>query len=190
MRKKSGMHAVELAIGSLVLIPLVLYGIDASVLYFAQSMNQTTCTNACRAAAAAPPSAFCSRGNRDPYRPRKRAEAVLKKAAKEGEIIQIKPTCMITEKVENPKPIAPWGGPVRGTIRLATTVQVNPPFLLPLMPKQVKLQTEQTLPITWVMPPNYSVSATPLPPSGGGDPDPFGGEDDFAHGPDPVGSDK
>lgn len=160
MRKKKGIHAAELCVGAIVLIPLVLYGIDAIVMYFGASKNATVCRDACRAAAAAPPSPFCAQGTNDPYRPKKRAEAVVAKAVEPGSIIRMSPTVLICEEIDDPRPIQPWGGPVHGRIRLRTSVLVDPPFKLPFMPPEVSMMTEQAFPITWVMPPNYRVAAS------------------------------
>lgn len=151
-RNQRGVQIVELVCGSIVLIPIVLYGIDIATVYFGASMNSNICRDACRAAAAGPPQGYALPA----YGPIVCARRVVREQYREGAIIRVNPTEIeVTQNIQEPRPVAPWGGPIRGDIQVKTQVHVFPPFLLPAVSKEVVLKTDSKFPITWVMPANY-----------------------------------
>lgn len=152
-RKPAGSSFIELAAGLIVVIPIVLYGIDAAVLYMGQSINADCCREACRAAANGPPNYF-SAGTA--YTPRARADQVLLHKYNAKAIIRVDPNCVINEQVFSPIPQAPFGGPVNGVVTVKTTVKILPPILIPLIPPQIVFAAQQTYPYTWTMPSTVS----------------------------------
>jgi hypothetical protein len=155
-RAKLGSSFIELAAGLMVLIPLVLYGVNAATIYMGASMNTDYCREACRAAANGPPTSYSDQTNT----PTARANQVLSNKYNPSGIIQVPPNLVagqtVTEQVFDPKPQAPFGGPVRGVVTVQTTVTVLPPMPLPGMPQKVVLNTQQTFPFTWNMPGQFA----------------------------------
>ncbi len=152
-RRQNGLHLIELSVGMMVLIPIVLYGIDIACIYFAGSYNSSLCRDACRAAAAGPPTIYCT--SNPMLAPNARAKRVIAGRFDPHSIIRVSATPVLTETIRDPKPIAPWGGPVQGEVTVQTEVTVNPPFNLPAIAPVVLLKTESSFPITWVMQPTY-----------------------------------
>lgn len=169
MRRANGSSFIELAAGLMIIIPLVLYVIDAATIYFGASMNASVGRDAARAAAAGAPSRYCRGGTSDPLRPRKRAESVIARSSNPQSIVRVEPVFLFAEELRPPYPIAPWGGPVKGRVVVRTTTTVNPPFKLPFVQKIVTLNNDAEYPFTWVMPANYTIAAPPAgaPPPGG-----------------------
>jgi hypothetical protein len=150
------MQAAEMAAGCMILIPLILYAVDAGTIFLGQSSNASICRDACRAAASGPPSAYTTAA----LGPEARAKRVISDRYDPKSIIRIDPAkAIVTETLQDPKPVAPFGGPVKGEIKVQTTALVYPPFSLPAIQQEVTLVTESSFPITWVMPADYSVSA-------------------------------
>lgn len=152
-RLPQGSSLIELAAGLLVVIPLLLYGIDAATLYMGSSMNADYCREACRAAANGPPDMYCA--NPD-YTPKKRAIRVLKNRDNPKSIIRVSTMPVVNEQIFDPRPQAPFGGPVNGVVSVKTAVRIYPPFTLPGFPAKLILETQQTYPYTWVMPGAFS----------------------------------
>jgi hypothetical protein len=163
-RKRKGSSLIELGAGAMVVIPIFLYGVDYASVFFANQFNANVCRDACRAAAAGPPTMFCPGTTGDPYRPRKRAEKIIKRSSQSGAWIRVLPTFKLWESVNPPVPIPAYGGPVNGWVRVQTTAELNPPFLLPMVDKVVSLTREEQFPYTWVMPSNPSALAGAGPP--------------------------
>jgi hypothetical protein len=172
LRKASGIHSAELIAGLMILIPIVLYALDYATVVYGGQMNASACSAACRAAASGPPSGYTpvSANNPNPVNntPRLRAMTTLAKVAQAGAVIRVKKTVGINEQVLSPIPIVPYGGPFNGTVSVKTRCDVFPPFLLPFIPNQVTLYTEQTYPWTYNMPSTFggTTNLTFLPPSG------------------------
>ena len=136
-RRQNGLHLIELSVGMMVLIPIVLYGIDIACIYFAGSYNSSLCRDACRAAAAGPPTIYCT--SNPMLAPNARAKRVIAGRFDPHSIIRVSATPVLTETIRDPKPIAPWGGPVQGEVTVQTEVTVNPPFNLPAIAPAVLL---------------------------------------------------
>lgn len=167
-RSEQAQSAMELVCGAIVLVPLVLFCIDASTVYMGQSMNSSICRDAARAAANGPPSSLSAT-----YSPQKRAELVVRKMQKAEGAIRMNPQVVCTEHVSR-LPTMPFGGMVEGTVDVKTSVDVYPPFIIKYCVPNgaVKLSASQTFPFTYVMAGAYGGSDSmesmrlPGPPSG------------------------
>lgn len=139
--------AIELVAGAMVIIPLVLFGIDCSVMYMGQSMNASICRDAARAAASGPPTVLSPT-----LTPRARAEAVVRRSQKTEGAIRLDPNPIVTETVVR-TPTQPFGGMVEGTVTVRSSVDVYPPFIIRHCVNRgaVRVTAEQTFPFTWVM---------------------------------------
>ena len=165
-RKRKGSSLIELGAGAMVLIPIFLYGVDYASVFFANQFNANVCRDACRAAAAGPPTMFCPGLAGDPYRPRMRAQKIIKGSSQTGAWIRVLPNFKMWENISPPVPLKAYGGPINGWVRVRTTAELNPPFVLPMVDKVVSLTREEQFPYTWVMPSNPDV----LTGGGGGPP--------------------
>jgi len=149
----------------LILVPLVLYGLDYAAVLYGGQMNSSCCSAACRAAAQGPPTGYASDATNTP---KNRAQTVLKRMAQAGSVVRVKSTVRIREIINNPKPLAPYGGPYMGTITVKTRCDVFPPFMLPMMPKNVTLYTSQTYPWTYSMASSFANTEAGGSPTGPG----------------------
>lgn len=158
-RSFKAQSAMELVCGAIVLIPLVLFCIDASTVYMGQSLNSTVCRDAARAAANGPPSSICPT-----LTPKQRAEVVVRRTQKTEGAIRLNPEVACTENVTR-VPTMPFGGMVEGTVTVQTSVDVYPPFIIKYCVPSgaVKLSASQTYPFTWVMASAYGVSQNSVP---------------------------
>jgi hypothetical protein len=140
---------MEMAAGLIVVIPVVLLIIDCATLYLGASMNDTICRDAARAASLGPPDSI------SPGEPKRRAEGVVRKANKTAGAIRLDPDVTVTEDIKQ-VPDAQYGGPVKGTVTVDTTVHVFPPFLLLAFlnatDKGIDFTTNQTYAYTWNRP--------------------------------------
>jgi hypothetical protein len=148
LRSQSGFHSAELVGGLLILVPIVLYGLDYAAVLYGGQMNSSCCSAACRAAAQGPPTGYASDASNTP---KNRAMTVLKRMAQPNSVVRVKQTVRLRETLTAPPPKAPYGGPYLGTITVKTRCDVFPPFMLPMMPKNVTLYTSQTYPWTYTM---------------------------------------
>lgn len=151
----------------MVLVPIVLYGLDYVTVLYGGQMNASACNAACRAAAAGPPSGYGAANNT----PRNRASTALARVTQAGAIVRMKKTVRIQENVTAPVPSIKYGGPFQGTVSIKTRCDVYPPFLLPFIPKNVVLYTDQTYPWSYVLPSNPTANSGPgavTPVAGGG----------------------
>jgi hypothetical protein len=165
LRSQSGFHSAELVGGLLILVPIVLYALDYATVLYGGQMNSSCCSAACRAAAQGPPTGFASDASNTP---KNRAMSVLKRMAQANSVVRVKQTVRLREIIQNPTPKAPYGGPFMGTITVKTRCDVFPPFLLPMMPKNVTLYTSQTYPWTYSMASSFENTE-----AGGGGPNPM-----------------
>jgi hypothetical protein len=155
-RNMQGSSFIELTAALMVVIPLVLYGIDAATIYMGQSMNAEYCRESCRAAANGPPNYYSAGTN---YTPKNRAEQVMKNRYNPKSMIRVSIKPLVHEQVFAPLPQVPFGGPVRGVVTVRSFVTVYPPLPLPFFPQKVNLRTESTFPYTWVMPGTFKPAA-------------------------------
>lgn len=148
MRNRArGQSTIELVAGIIVIIPIVLFGLDAATLFMAQSLNSQVCRDAARAASNGPPSAIF------PNSPKQRAELVVRRTNKTEGAIRLNPEVTVTENLRQPLPTQPFGGVVDGEVTVETSVDVAPPFIIKnVVPKGlVTIKASQTFPFTWVM---------------------------------------
>lgn len=170
--RTAGQSAIELIGGTIVIIPLVLFGIDCVTVYMGQNLNTQVCRDAARAASKGPPSAIF------PNSPQQRAELVVRRSQKTEGAIRLSPNVIVTENVRPPLPVMPFGGSVDGEVTVETTVDVYPPFLLHGVVRNgaVTIKAKQTFPFTWVMENQAATNlrnlSTPLAPVGRPQPTP------------------
>lgn len=106
---------------------------------------------------------FCPSGTGDGHRPRMRAKAVIDRSSQTNAWIRVDPAFKMWEVINEPTPVPPYGGPVSGFVRIQTTATLTPPFKLPYVDQQVKLNREEQFPYTWTMPINYTGVPAPAP---------------------------
>ncbi len=155
--RQNGHALIESVIGIVVLVFVCLAIFDLSMIIWGAQINATTCQAAARAA-----------GRGDPGEATQRAEAVIaRKEESAGEVlvsnphlfgpVQISLTSMpkslhdpLTGVVFNP------GGPIIGTVTVVTEAVIRPFVLRILLPnhKSLTVKSEQTFPLTYVMPSN------------------------------------
>lgn len=152
-----GQSLVELLAGLVVIIPVVLFLIDAGTLFLGATENNQVCRDSARAAASGEPGDVTTAGSdRDVpagKQPFDRAASVIRRTCKPGGAIRMSPDPKVTETLRAPLPTQPFGGPVDGEVTVETTVTVYPPFLVSTIvgPGGVSFKTSQTFPYTWVM---------------------------------------
>lgn len=146
----------------MILVPIVLFAIDVSTMFFGSSLNANICRDAARTAAAGPPAPSPLNGTvtniSDP--PKMRALQVVRKTQSTQGAIRLRTgdsDVVVSQNVTN-MPSAPFGGIVSGTVTVQTTCDVYPPFLLAAIVGRHSFQvsTTQTFPYTWVMPATYT----------------------------------
>lgn len=154
-RDKKGQHFVELTAGLFVLVFLVLSFMDMSTVLTAAALNSSLARDAARAASTGPPGELTIGTNRavDPTQlPYQRASAAILKAKPNSDSFELASQIQVTETVENPLPTQPYGGPVSGSVRVATTMLVHPRFVMSLVKMDtISLTATETFPYTWVM---------------------------------------
>lgn len=142
-----GQSIVELVVGLIVIIPIILFCVDAAMLYMAVNLNDNVCRDAARAASAGPPDAITS------GEPKRRADAIVKKVNKFSGSIVLDPNVVVAESLTGTLPKAPFGGPVKGDVTVTTAVTVYPPFVLAIFTSTgFKFTAQKTLAYTWAMP--------------------------------------
>jgi hypothetical protein len=146
MRRPKAQSSLELPCALLVLVPLVLTGIDLSVLYMGYLRNMDVCRDAARAASQGPPDALV------PGAPLQRASVVVTREATASRgAIRVDPNCTVSETLTAPAPTA-FGGPVCGTVKATTTTVVYPPFVLRAFGMaSVRLTGSQVFPYTYIV---------------------------------------
>jgi hypothetical protein len=155
MRGRKGQHFVELTAGLFVLVFLVLSFMDMSTVLTAAALNSSLARDAARAASTGPPGELSIGTNRevDPTQlPYQRACAAILKAKPNSDSFELASQIQVTETVQSPLPTQPYGGPVSGSVRVATTMLVHPRFVLPVVKiGTLSLTATETFPYTWVM---------------------------------------
>ncbi len=149
----SGQSLVELAVGLIVLLPILLVIFDLVILVVAVMLNDNACRDAARAAAAGRPIAY----NAFPADSYTRAAAVVSRVYQSGGYIT-GPTLVPaagedgtntgpSANVKAPDPT--FGGGYIGTYRVTTQVVVKLPASIPgLTPDTIPLQSRQEFPLT------------------------------------------
>jgi hypothetical protein len=154
-RDQAGQQFVELSAGIVVIVIIVLAFMDMSTLLTAAALNSSLARDAARAASTGPPGDLEPGKDRvvDEHKaPYQRAYAAVIKGKPNSPSVELAPEIHVVETVESPVPAEPYGGPVSGTVSVATTMLVHPRFLLLLvhMPT-LSLTACESFPYTWVM---------------------------------------
>jgi hypothetical protein len=160
VRKKThakGSSLVELLSGLIIVVPIVLFLIDAATIYLGSTFNSSLCRDAARQASSGPPNAVQTNSPFD------RASAVVSKSCQQAGAVRIQAlTKADVQESVNSVPQAPFGGAVDGTVTVTTTANIYPPFFLAKIigkGNAVAVKNTQTFPFTWVMPSTYAVAS-------------------------------
>lgn len=137
MTRGRGQSTIELIAGVMVLIPLVLFLVDACIITVCSFKNDSICREACRAAASG-----------DPKSCESNAKAEVEKA-NTGGFATYSLTSATAKNVETP---ASGHGLVSGSVTVNTSAMVHAPFVIGLIVPNFKLDTEQSFPITYNIP--------------------------------------
>jgi hypothetical protein len=153
--RRAGQHFVELTAGLFVIVIIVLAFMDMSTLLTAAAINTSLARDAARAASTGPPGELTAATDRkvDPSQPPyQRAAAAIMKAKPNSDSFELASEINVRETVTNPIPSQPYGGPVAGSVSVATTMLVHPRFILPIVRiGTIPLTAVETFPYTWVM---------------------------------------
>ena len=158
-RQKTGASLVEVTCGSVLLFFVVIILVDLGLLIYGVSLNDSVCRDAARKSASGNPIQAESRAlllveqmnNRNGLNNAMVSHFRLVPPVK----IEITSQPNLRRDPENDKPVNP-GGLVTGSVTVTTQVEITPfvlPFILGQRPP-LKLQSRQTFPISYVMPPD------------------------------------
>lgn len=137
MKRAQGQSTVELIAGVIVIIPLVLFLIDASIITVCSFKNDSICREACRAAASV-----------DPKDCESSAKAEVAKANTGG----FAQYSLVSAKANNVEVPATGHGLVSGNVSVRTAGIVHAPFVIGLVVPTFKVESEQSFPITYNIP--------------------------------------
>ena len=145
-RSHSGLSLAEFAVGLLVLIPLVLCFIDLSAIVLAVQLNDQVCREAARIASLG-----------DPAQALVRANAVINKASGQaGGMVSNLHLIDLENSVTqfDLDKLKPLGGPVEGTVKVRTEVDVRPMAVHYLIGAKSPLifSSKQSFPFTYIVP--------------------------------------
>ena len=130
------------------MIALVLVVIDAGIFFCGMQASYQSCVTACRAASIGPPGAMLA------GEPKRSAELALASIATSDGPVRVLPTCIVTEVVRTPLPVAPFGGAVDGDVSVTASVDVSLPLTCNLLRRgPITISRTQTFPYSWVLPP-------------------------------------
>lgn len=154
MKRVKGQSMVELAVMLIITIPALLLLIDCSFLMIGVVVNDAACRDAARAAASGHPG-LLAEGQARPCgsgtMPHKRAQAVIKRVYAPKGVMQIRDNIRVLETVKAPLPVN--GGDVIGEVRVETTADVFPPFIVPLIVgPTVTIKKDESYAFTYVVP--------------------------------------
>lgn len=145
-RKKQAQSFVELVVGMVVLIPIVLVLFDLTVIVIAVQVNDSTCRDAARLAASG-----------DPTQAQIRAGAAVARANSNtgGMLSKFRLVSVVsTVTAAQIQALQPYGGSLKGTIRVVTEATVTP-FIVQWAYSggaPLKFRSQQTFPFTYVVP--------------------------------------
>ena len=138
MRKASrGQSTVEMIAGVMVIIPLILFLVDASIITVCSFKNDSLCREACRAAASS-----------DPKDCQQIAGREIEKANTGG----FAKYSLVNAKASNVEVPASGHGLVSGSVSVRTAGLVHAPFVIGLVVPNFKVESEQSFPITYNIP--------------------------------------
>lgn len=137
LKLNRGQSTVELIAGVVIIIPLVLFLIDASIITVCSFKNDAVCREACRAAASG-----------DPKDCQAAATAEVEKANSGG----FAKFVVENAKANNVEVPATGHGLVSGSVTVKTSANVHAPFVIGLIVPNFKVESEQSFPITYNIP--------------------------------------
>jgi len=125
----------------MVMLPVILVLVDLAIITTAIQVNDATCRDAARVAAAGEP---IGTNIQD------RAKQVIKEAYQSGGYIT-GPTLVEAKGIGIVAPDATYGGPYQGRVSVETEIVVRVPASIPtLTPDKVTLHSKQEFPVTFV----------------------------------------
>ena len=145
-RRNRAQSLVELLVGLAALIPIMLVVFDLAVILIAVQMNDSTCREAARVAAAGSPSDIQTRAGAIITRANLKAKGMMQN-------IQMI-SCTSTTPTNYLQNISQFGGPVYGTVTVQTEVDVYP-FVVQWAyagKSPLKFRSQQSFPFTYVVP--------------------------------------
>jgi hypothetical protein len=161
-RSARGQHTVELVCGLIFLVPFFLFLVDVAFVYMAGETNKQVCRDAARAAAEVIPD-FTGAGPGSDPGPRvcgpndptfRRAQSVVERLRTRGEQQWIRGVNLDSVIVDlgrvDDAANAALGGPIPGTVTVATTLRARPPALIPGVFDQINLTNQFTFDLTAV----------------------------------------
>jgi hypothetical protein len=151
--KSAGQSIMELAIGLIVLVPVMLVIFDMTVIAVAVTTNDSLCREAARAAAAGDPATMQTRANAIIVQANKKAQGMMSNY----QLVSLTNTASAAYLAS----LGQYGGPVKATVTALTQVDVKP-FVVQYAyagKSPLQFRSQQTFPFTYVFP-NTS-TATP-----------------------------
>ncbi|HEY9681860.1 MAG TPA: hypothetical protein V6C86_09795 [Oculatellaceae cyanobacterium] len=145
-RPNRAQSLVELLVGLACLIPIMLVIFDLAVILIAVQMNDSTCREAARVAAAGSPTDIQTRAGAIISRANTRAKGMMQN-------IQMI-SCTSTTPSNYLSNISQFGGPIYGTVTVQTEVDVYP-FIVQWAyagKSPMKFRSQQSFPFTYVVP--------------------------------------
>lgn len=174
-RSGRGQHTIELVCALIFLVPLLLFFLDLAFLFFAGESNKQVCRDAARAAADVIPDMSGVTPGSDPP-PRqvsgndptfRRAQSVVEKVRRAGEQQFTRGVNLETVTVDlgrvDDAATAALGGPIQGTVTVATVMTVRPPAPLPGIPAESRMTSQFTFDLTAVRQTTIIPDAPPPP---------------------------
>ena len=159
--RRSGQSLSELVGALAVMTPLILISIDLLSVCVGLAINDSTCRDAARAAAAGPPGdqTIGTRTVNSAKTPYIRAKAVVKNVYQSNLPMKIRDTLQVVETVKDYPPADRGGGSLDGEVSVETTIDIYPPFFVHALvgPSGVTLKTKHVVPFT------YTIAASTTP---------------------------
>jgi uncharacterized protein (UPF0333 family) len=145
--RKRGQSIIELAVGIIVLVPIVLVLFDLAVLVLGVGINDSVCRDAARAAASGSPTDIQARAEAIINRMNAKSSSMLSNF----KLIGCKMDGISQQDIQNAQQ---FGGPVTGTVTVTTEVEIRP-FVVKVVyqgDKPLVFRARQCFPFTFVFP--------------------------------------
>jgi hypothetical protein len=150
--RRTGQSLIELTAGIVVLVPVLLFLADFALILWAVQSNDMICRDAARAAAAG-----------DPLEAPARAQAVVNgEGDRHSSLVSNTVLVPPVDVSVTHEPVLQYdrlsrkefgpGGPVYGTVTVATEVEIKPFVLKALTGRKFTFRANQTFPITYIAP--------------------------------------
>ncbi len=154
LRRGSGL--VEVTAGLVLFIFVLLLALDLYIILQGAIINDTLVRDLARTASKGPPAKLTVGRGRVVTERTAPYERVMDLLQKKKEVLpawyELSPTINITETINSPIPVAPFGGPVYGTVTVETTILVHLQFAPGFFKMEpISLTASKTFPYTWVM---------------------------------------